>query len=131
MEPTRWGLHNYIDVNRFSTTYTRRVLAATRGRLWLTETGGLVRRRNRSTTRIPEGLAHAPIATDYLFRKLRRVSGRIQRIYLYHWTADPPPASWDSAVLNHHGQERRSYAVLRGWLAALRRAGKLTGRLPS
>lgn len=129
MEPTRWGLHNYIDVNRFSTTYTRRALDATRGKLWLTETGGLVQRRNRSTTRIPEGLAHAPRATDYLFRTLRRVSGRIQRIYLYHWIADRPPATWDSALLNHHRQERRSYDVLRRWLAALNRAGLLTGRL--
>src|SRR4051794_1733492 len=37
------GFHNYTDTNRFSTTRTRRVLAAWRGPVWLTETGGLVK----------------------------------------------------------------------------------------
>jgi hypothetical protein len=37
------GFHNYSDTNRFSTTRTRRVLAAWRGAVWLTETGGLVK----------------------------------------------------------------------------------------
>jgi hypothetical protein len=131
VQPTRWGLHNYLDANRGGTTYTRRALAATRGQLWLTETGGLIARNNRSPTRIPEGFAHAPRATDHLFRTIRRVSGRIQRIYLYHWIAERPPASWDSALLNHRLRPRRSYTVLRAWLARLHRARLLTGRRPA
>src|SRR3954469_19783047 len=35
------GFHNYSDTNRFSTTRTRRVMSAWRGKVWLTETGGL------------------------------------------------------------------------------------------
>ncbi len=131
MPPTRWGLHNYLDANRFSTSYTRATLRAigSGARLWLTETGGLVDRRNRSRTRIPEGFEHAARATGYLFDDIRRVSGRIQRIYFYNWIADPPPFTWDSAFLNIHHGERRSYAVLRDRLARLARAGILTGRL--
>ncbi len=131
MPPTRWGLHNYLDANRFTTTFTRATLTAigSGARLWLTETGGLVDRRNSSPTRIPEGFEHAARATGYLFDTIRRVSGRIQRIYFYNWIADPPPSTWDSAFLNQHLGERRSYNVLRDRLSRLARAGILTGRL--
>ena len=131
MQPTRWGLHNYLDANRFTTTYTRATLAATGGaRLWLTETGGLVDRRNRSTDEIPEGFAHAANATGYMFDTIRRVSGRIQRIYFYNWIADPPPFTWDSAFLN---ARISGAALVRACCATgcrrLARAGILTGRL--
>lgn len=128
VQPTRWGLHNYLDANRFSTRFTRQALDATRGQLWLTETGGLVDRNNASTTPIPQGFTHAADATDYVFGPVRRLSGRIQRIYFYNWVANPPPFTWDSGFVNHRFQERRAYPVLRDWLARLARAGLLTGR---
>lgn len=133
MPPTRWGLHNYLDANRYRTTYTRAALAAigSGARLWLSETGGLVARRNGSTTRIPEGFQHAANATGFLFDTIRRLSTRIQRIYFYDWIAEPQPTSWDSAFLNSHRGERRAYAVLRDRLAKLGRAGILTGRRPA
>lgn len=131
--PSRWGLHDYLDANRFRTTYTRTMLSAIgpRAQLWLTETGGLVDRNNRSRTRIPQGIGHAARATAFLLDRIRRVSPRIQRIYFYNWIADAPPSSWDSAFLNHRRQTRRAYAVLRDRLARLARAGRLTGRLPA
>ncbi len=129
IQPTRWGLHDYLDVNRYSTHYTHVALAATHGQLWLTETGGLVDRNNNSTTRIPQGFTHAAHATDYLLGTIRRVSGRIQRIYFYNWIANQPPFTWDSGFLNYHLQERKSYGVLRSWLVRLTHASKLTGRL--
>lgn len=128
VQPTRWGLHNYLDANRYTTRYTREALAATEGQLWLTETGGLVDRNNASTTVIPQGFTHAANATGFIFDTLRRVSSRIQRIYFYNWVANPPGFSWDSAFVNHHLQERRSYRVLRDRLARLAGAGVLTGR---
>ncbi|HEY5142994.1 MAG TPA: hypothetical protein VII98_05790 [Solirubrobacteraceae bacterium] len=129
VQPTRWGLHNYLDANRHTTRFTRQMLAATRGRLWLTETGGLVARHNASTTVIPQGFTHAANATAYLFDTIRRVSGRIQRIYLYNWVAPTAPFTWDSAFVSSRLQERRSYGVLRDRLARLAHAGLLTGRL--
>ncbi len=133
MPPTRWGLHNYLDANRYTTTFTRRTLSAigSDARLWLTETGGLVDRNNNSSTRIPQGFQHAANATGFIFDRLRRVSPRIQRIYFYNWIASPPGYSWDSAFLNHHLQERRAYRVLRDRLSRLAGAGLLTGRLPA
>lgn len=133
MPPTRWGLHNYLDANRYRTTYTRAALTAigSGARLWLTETGGLVDRRNASTTRIPEGFQHAANATGFLLDTIRRVSPRIQRIYFYDWIAPAPPFTWDSAFLSSRLDERRAYRVLRDRLAKLGRAGILTGRRPA
>src|SRR5262249_25140403 len=42
-DPKVIGFHNYSDTNRFSTTRTKRVLQTFRGKVWLTETGGIVK----------------------------------------------------------------------------------------
>src|SRR4051812_4079472 len=43
--PRIWGLHDYVDVNRFRDVSVPRMRRATgrRGQVWLTETGGVVR----------------------------------------------------------------------------------------
>jgi putative glycosyl hydrolase len=41
-----WGLHNYPDPNYFTTRHTRHFLKNTRGNIWITETGGIVRFAN-------------------------------------------------------------------------------------
>lgn len=131
--PTRWGLHNYLDANRYTTTFTRMTLSAIGGnaRLWLTETGGLVDRNNHSTIKIPQGFQHAANATGFIFDDLRRVSSRVQRIYFYNMIAGPAGFSWDSAFLSRNLDERRSYRVLRDRLSRLANAGLLTGRRPA
>ena len=41
--PKLWGLHNYGDVNRRRTTFTKAMLRTVPGEVWLTETGGIVK----------------------------------------------------------------------------------------
>ena len=41
--PRLWGLHNYGDVNRRRTTFTKLMLRSVPGEVWLTETGGIVK----------------------------------------------------------------------------------------
>ena len=41
--PRLWGLHNYQDANDYTTDGTREVLKAVKGKIWLTETGGIVK----------------------------------------------------------------------------------------
>ena len=41
--PKLWGLHNYGDVNRKRTSYTKLMLRSVPGEVWLTETGGIVK----------------------------------------------------------------------------------------
>ena len=112
--PRLWGLHNYVEVNRFKTTSLRRMLRVMgkRGRLWLTETGGLVRRTNRSKTEIPEGPHHAARVLRYIFDRVVKRYPRIERVYIYHWNAGPPRTTWDSALITHDGRERGAYWVL-------------------
>jgi hypothetical protein len=113
-----WGLHNYIDANRFRATGTRSLLKAVRGDIWFTETGGLVMRRNGSTIAFPGSTRHAAEATTWVF-KLAALSSRVRRVYFYHWSpAKIPDPTWDSALVDSHDRPRPAYDVLRKWLAA-------------
>jgi len=110
-EPRYWGLHDYIDANRFQTLRTERLLRAVKGEVWLTEVGGLVARRNRSTVRLPQGKAHAAQAMRFIFDRLARLSPRVTRIYVYHWRSTTARDSWDSALVGSDGVRRPSLAV--------------------
>ena len=112
--PKLWGLHNYVEVNRFKTTSLRTMLR-TMGRparLWLTETGGLVRRSNNSRTDIPEGPRHAARVLRYIFDRVVKRYKAIERVYIYHWNAGSRKTSWDSGLITYDGRERGAYWVL-------------------
>jgi len=124
-----WGLHNYIDANRFRTTGTRELLQVARyGQVWFTETGGLVVRRNRSRIAFPGNKKHAAAATRQVFR-LAQLSPRVRRIYFYQFLpATVPLPSWDSALVDRRGRPRPAYKVVKAFIqkfarmAARRRA---------
>jgi hypothetical protein len=111
-EPRYWGLHNYIDANRARTTGTRRMLKAVKGQVWFTETGGIVRRSNRSKVTFPESAKHAATATSFLFRRLVPLSRRVTRVYIYHWNADATPTTWDSALIGPTGRVRPAFRIV-------------------
>jgi hypothetical protein len=106
-----WGIHNYVDANRLRTIGTRRLLAHTRGPVWFTETGGIVYRHNRSHITFPESKAHAAIATRWLFQKLIPLSTRVARVYVYNWDSPAKGQTWDSALIDPHGQTRPAFSV--------------------
>jgi hypothetical protein len=112
-----WGLHNYIDANRFRTRGTRSLLRAVPGAVWFTETGGLVERNNGSPVEFPENKWHAARATRWVFQRLTRLSPRVRRVYLYQWTP-PPNTTWDSALIAPNGRPRPAYRVLLDHLRA-------------
>ena len=111
-EPRYWGLHNYIDANRFRTSGTRRLLRATRGQIWFTETGGVVFRRTTGKVRFRESPGTPPHAVGWVFRRLVPLSPRITRVYLYHWDRTDTADNWDSALLTPAGRPRPAFAVL-------------------
>jgi len=126
VEPKVWGLHNYIDANRLSTSRTRALLATVKGEVWLTETGGLVARRNRrkETVGFTEGAAHAARVTRFVLDRIASADRRITRVYLYHWDTVSPQDSWDSALIGPAGP-RPAFDVLEQLLARQRvRAAK-------
>jgi hypothetical protein len=120
VKPRIWGIHNYIDANRFRTSGTRAMLRATRGRgqLWFTETGGLVWRRGGLP--LDESAPHAAKATRWVF-KLANLSRRVKRVYFYHWTFPAVLDRWDSAIMDPRGRPRPAYGVLRAHMRAAAR----------
>ena len=126
-KPKIWGLHNYIDANRFRTAGTRKLLEITSGDVWFTETGGLVRRSKTSPIKFPDSPAHAAKATEWVLRKLARLSPRVKRIYLYHWEDAGPTATWDSALLDRRGRPRPAYDVLARWVQRAEKAKQAAG----
>jgi hypothetical protein len=123
LQPRYWGLHNYLDANRLRTTGTRALLRATKGEIWFTETGGIVRRRNRSKVTFPESVKHAAVATRWVFDKLVPLNRkRIRRVYLYHWNSSTKKDTWDSALIGLNGKPRPAFRVLERVLAKLARA---------
>ena len=112
-----WGLHNYIDANRFRTKGTKALLkAAPKGKIWFTETGGLVVRRNGSRIAFPGNRKHAAKATKQVF-KLAKLSKRIRRVYIYHWMPQRTKLpTWDSALVDPRGHPRPAYKVLKSFI---------------
>src|SRR3954453_18709280 len=105
-KPTLWGLNNYLDANRLRTTGTRRLLAAVKGRVWITETGGLVRRKHyRAQISFPESAEHAGKVTRFLLR-FANAHTRIRRVYIYQWNANSLFQTWDSGIIDPFGQRR-------------------------
>jgi hypothetical protein len=104
------GFHNYTDTNRFSTTRTRRVLSAWRGKVWLTETGGLVK-LGRS---FPRSNNRAAKALGCMFT-LAKSNSRIQRLYVYQFNpAFSASDDFDAGLINADGSKRPGYAVVQG-----------------
>ncbi|HEY1539404.1 MAG TPA: hypothetical protein VGF63_08405 [Solirubrobacteraceae bacterium] len=113
-KPTLWGVHNYVEANRFKMTRLRALLRVLpRSDIWLTETGGLVRRDNDSATKIPQGPRHAGEVTRYIFDRVVPDNPQIKAVYLYNWNAGPADDTWDSGLITPAGRERTALDVLR------------------
>jgi hypothetical protein len=118
--PRVWGLHNYVDANRMTTTSTRALLKAVGGNLWFTETGGVVARHNGSGVAFPTSPTRAAQVTSFIFNRLATISPRIQRVYLYHWDTGLEAggaATWDSGFVGPDGEARPALGVLQGIVA--------------
>ena len=88
-KPRLWGLHNYGDVNRFrsgSSSLTARFLKAVPGKVWLTETGGLVKflpRFKQSTSRANKAVKFMFKLADRFSKKHRGFRSTVSRLYPY------------------------------------------------
>src|SRR3954453_24242167 len=109
------GIHNYGDVNRRRTTFTRNIIRQSHRynratKFWLTETGGIVnfgRSFPCSTSR-----AASRLKTMFSLARRYRTSG-IQRLYVYNWTGSGCSARFDAGLTNPDGTPRRGYTVVR------------------
>jgi hypothetical protein len=112
------GIHNYGDVNRKRTTYTRNIIRQSRrynrrSQFWFTETGGIVKFGRSfpcSTSRAASRLRNMfSLANTY------RRSG-VKRVYVYNWTGAGCAARFDAGLTNPDGSVRPGYTYLRAKL---------------
>jgi hypothetical protein len=115
--PRLWGLHNYQDVNRRTSADTRAMLRLVPGRVWLTETGGVV--KFGEGRQFPYSEARAANRTRWMFRLADRFDGRrrglrsvIARLYVYKWFGELPGARFDAGLVGPDGRPRRAYSVV-------------------
>ena len=115
-----WGLHNYRDSNpRRGQRYggTKLLLRTVRGKVWLTETGGIVRFvLPDGRTLFPYSERRANVALGRVLRLARQYRGRIARLYVYHWQQDNFGNRFDAGLLDSTGKPRPSYHTLKRWL---------------
>ncbi len=109
------GIHNYGDVNRKRTTFTRDIIRQAHRynrytRFWLTETGGIVKLGRSfacSTAR-----AAARLSWMFHLARLYRSSG-VARLYIYNWTGAGCEARFDAGLTSPDGAPRAGYRYLR------------------
>jgi hypothetical protein len=114
-KPKYWAIHNYVSANKFSVAGTKQMLKLTKsGEIWITEVGGLVKRRSNfnGKVKMKEGLAHAAQVTRFIFDRILTVSPRIKRVYLFHWNAAGPEDSWDSGLVGADGIARGALNIV-------------------
>jgi len=116
--PRIWGLHNYFDTTYGGTAGLRVMLRRVKGRIWLTESGGIVSLR-RSNGRV--GLPHDERrAAEGVRRGIAMAAARrhrVRRVYLYQWRTRED-VKFDAGLLRPDGAPRPGYRVMR---RALRR----------
>jgi hypothetical protein len=112
------GIHNYGDVNRQRTTFTRNMIQEAHHynratKFWFTETGGIV----KFGTSFPCSPARAASRIKNMFSLARRYrTSGVQRIYVYNWTGAGCEARFDAGLTDPDGTPRPGYAVLRAQL---------------
>ena len=92
------------------------MLSVTRGQVWLTETGGIVK-FGRDFPRSPR---RAAARTRYMFQLAKRFS-RIKRIYNYRWFGEPRSARFDAGLVNPDGSARPALRQFRRSIRGLPR----------
>jgi hypothetical protein len=119
--PRLWGLHNYIEANRpdLPGSSTASFLDEVPGKVWITETGGLVEHTTLDgRTNWPYDEQRAATAVERAF-DIARAHPQITRVYLYQWTV-AANEEWDSAFIGPDGAARPALQVLENELARLR-----------
>lgn len=109
------GIHNYGDVNRKRTTFTRNIIHVAhrynkRTKIWFTETGGLV----EFGKSFPCSTSRAASRINNMFSLARtyRTAG-VQRIYIYSWRGPGCSARFDAGLVSPDGTPRKAYDTVR------------------
>jgi hypothetical protein len=118
--PRLWGLHNYQDVNGLTSADTRRMLETVPGKVWMTETNGIVAFGGASQWQYSE--SRAARCTRWMFRladrfavRRRGMRSKITKLYVYNWFGMPRGARFDAGLVDPDGTPRAAYYVVQGY----------------
>ena len=115
-DPRDWGLHNYVDANRFRTSGTRDCSGGEGRRL--AHRGG---RHRLPREQAGDGQEPGPAARVAGARRegdgagsrpAVPISPRLTRVYIYAWNASTLRDSWDSALITPGGRGRPALRIL-------------------
>jgi hypothetical protein len=114
--PRLWGLHNYGDVNRRRTTFTKALLRSVPGEVWLTETGGIVKLAPsfpRSTSRAAARTRGMVALVGRYDTRRRGLRSKITRLFVYTWFGEKRSARFDAGLVNPDGTPRKAYGIFK------------------
>jgi hypothetical protein len=114
--PRLWGLHNYGDVNRHRTNFTKTMLRTVPGEVWLTETGGIVKLLpsfKRSTSRAAARTKDMFRLADAYDTRRHGMRSRLTRLYVYSWFGERASARFDAGLMDGHGSPRKAFSIFR------------------
>jgi len=113
------GIHNYGDVNRRRTRFTRSIIRQAHHynahtRFWLTETGGIVK--------FGSSFPYSPYRAKLRFHQMFKITNAyrrsgLERLYIYQWTGSPRGVRFDAGLTNPDGSVRPAYAYIRSKLS--------------
>jgi hypothetical protein len=116
-KPRIWGLHNYRDTNRRLGQRlggTELLLRTVRGKVWITETGGIVKFvLPDGRTLFKRSPSRAAKALRRTFSLARQYRFRIKRLYIYNWNGAPRSARFDAGLVNPDGSPRPAYRIVK------------------
>jgi hypothetical protein len=109
--PKYWGIHNYSDTNRGSTTRTKRLIKeiGKKGEIWATETGGIVKLGES----FPYSVERANAATGCMFT-IAKQNTRIKRLYVYNYLGTPEGGiePFDAGLVDPNNVPRPAFATV-------------------
>lgn len=108
--PKIWGIHNYSDTNRGSTSRTKALIKAIgtpKAEVWLTETGGQLRLNGANF-----GQAEAAKALKCMF-SMPKLFPQIKRLYIYQFHGARTDEAFDAGLVdNTLTKKRKGYTVV-------------------
>lgn len=113
--PQIWPFNPYHSISDGSPELIENFLAAVHGQVWFSEVGGVVWWRYKGRL-IEHGESYAARVARNIF-KLAKLSGRITRVYYYHWRSPGTPrrskkATWDAGLVRSNGAARPAMYVV-------------------
>ncbi len=108
--PKYWGIHNYSDTNRGSTSRTSRLIHEIndkKAEVWLTETGGQLKLRG-----VEYGQAKAAKALKCMFSMPKKFR-QIKRLYIYQFNGADSSNDFDAGLIGPDNSTRLGYDVVK------------------